>query len=154
MPLQSQELIDPRNDLLREVLRRWGRARLRVNGTSMLPSLFPYDVISLISCSANDLVAGDLAFCERAEGWLLHRVVRLEDGLVHTRGDLMPFDDAPTPAEQVIAKAVALQRFGRERPIPPVGLASRIFARTERSLGFLAAMAHAYARLRHAIAQN
>jgi len=154
MPLQSQELLDPRKDLLKEVLRRWGCARLRVNGTSMLPSLLPYDVISLKPCSASELVAGDLVLCEGAEGWLLHRVVSLEDGLVHTRGDLLLFNDPPTPVEKVIAKAIALERFGRRRPIPPAGPATRIFARAEQSLGFLAAAAHIYARLRYRSAES
>ena len=92
MPLQSQELVDPRKDLLKEVLLRWGSARLQANGTSMLPSLLPYDVVSLVRCSAGDLLLGDLVLCEPADGWLLHRVARLENGWVHTRGDLLFFD--------------------------------------------------------------
>ena len=149
MPLQSQELVDPRKDLLKEVLLRWGCARLRVNGTSMLPSLLPYDVVSLVRCSAGDLLPGDLVLSEHRDRWLLHRVVRLEGDWLHTRGDLLPFDDAPAPAENVIAKAVGLERFGRQRPIPSAGLEARIFARAEQALGFVAAAVHLYARLRY-----
>jgi len=152
MPLQSQELVDPRKDLLKEVLLRWGCARLRVNGTSMLPSLFPYDVVVLSACSASDLVPGDLALCEHKQGWLLHRVVRLENGWMHTRGDLLSFDDPPTNAENVLAKVVGLERFGRQRAVPPVGFATRVFARANQSLGLLAGAAHIYARLRQRFA--
>ena len=152
MPLQSQELLDPRKDLLKEVLLRWGCARLQVNGTSMLPSLLPYDVVSLVRCSAGDLLPGDLVLCEREDGWLLHRVVRLENGWVHTRGDHLPFDDPPAPAENVIAKVVGLERFGRQRAVPPVGFATCVFARANQSLGLLADAAHIYARLRQRFA--
>jgi len=152
MPLQSQELVDPRKDLLKEVLLRWGCARLQVNGTSMLPSLLPYDVVSLVRCSAGDLLPDDLVLCEHQDRWLLHRVVRLEGDWLHTRGDLLPFDDPPAPAENVIAKVVGLERFGRQRAVPPVGFATRVFARANRSLGLLAGAAHIYARLRQRFA--
>ena len=153
MPLQSQELVDPRKDLLKEVLLRWGCARLQANGTSMLPSLLPYDVVSLVRCSAGDLLPDDLVLCEHQDRWLLHRVVRLEGDWLHTRGDLLPFDDPPAPAENVIAKVVGLERFGRQRPIPSAGLVARIFARAEQALGFVAAAVHLYARLRHRLAK-
>ena len=152
MPLQSQKLLDPRKDLLKEVLLRWGCARLQVNGTSMLPSLFPYDVVLLMPCSASELVPGDLVLGEHKQGWLLHRVVRLENGWVHTRGDLLFFDDPPTNAENVLAKVVGLERFGRQRAVPPVGFATRVFARANQSLGLLAGAAHIYARLRQRFA--
>ena len=152
MPVQSQELVDPRKDLLKEVLLRWGCARLQVNGTSMLPSLLPYDVVSLVRCSAGDLLPDDLVLCEHQDRWLLHRVVRLEGDWLHTRGDLLPFDDPPAPAENVIAKVVGLERFGRQRAVPPVGFATRVFARANRSLGLLAGAAHIYARLRQRFA--
>ena len=153
MPLQSQELVDPRKDLLKEVLLRWGCARLRVNGTSMLPSLLPYDVVSLVRCPAGDLLPGDLVLREHRDRWLLHRVVRLEGDWLYTRGDLLPFGDPPAPAENVIAKVVRLERFGRQRPIPSAGLEARIFARAEQALGFVAAAVHLYARLRHRLAK-
>jgi len=153
MPLQSQELLDPRKDLLKEVLLRWGCARLQVNGTSMLPSLLPYDVVSLVRCSPGDLLPGDLVLGEHQDRWLLHRVVRLQGDWLHTRGDLLPFDDPPAPAENVIAKVVRLERFGRQRPIPSAGLAARIFARAEQALGFVAAAVHLYARMRYRLAK-
>ena len=152
MPLQSQELLDPRKDLLKEVLLRWGCARLQVNGTSMLPSLLPYDVVSLVRCSAGDLLPGDLVLREHQDRWLLHRVARLENGWVHTRGDLLFFDDPPTNAENVLAKVVGLERFGRQRAVPPVGFATHVFARANQSLGLLAGAAHIYARLRQRFA--
>ena len=152
MPLQSQELLDPRKDLLKEVLLRWGCARLQVNGTSMLPSLLPYDVVSLVRCSAGDLLPGDLVLSEHRDRWLLHRVVRLEGDWLHTRGDLLPFDDPPAPAENVIAKVVGLERFGRQRAVPPAGFVTHVFARANQSLGLLAGAAHIYARLRQRFA--
>src|SRR2546430_16021795 len=71
----------------------------------------------------------------------------LEGDWLHTRSDLLPFDDPP--AENVIAKVVGLERFGRQRPIPSAGLAARIFARAEQALGFVAAAGHLYAPPRH-----
>jgi hypothetical protein len=71
--------------------------------------------------------------------------------MVHTRGDLLFFDDPPTRAENVIAKVTTLERFGRKTPIRPAGL--RLFARAEGSLGFLAAAAHTYARVRYRLVQ-
>jgi hypothetical protein len=40
---------------------------------------------------------------------MLHRVVRVEDATVHTRGDARQRDDAPIPRNAVIARALAVR---------------------------------------------
>ena len=81
--------------------------RLRVHGESMLPTLWPGDVVEIESCSLADVRLGDIALAY-AEGRLfLHRFVerRSPEGFV-MRGDSMPAMDPQFPAEALIGRLV------------------------------------------------
>src|SRR5271163_1525709 len=74
--------------------------RLRVHGESMLPTLWPGDVVEIESCALADVRRGEIALAH-AEGRLfLHRFMGRgsEDGFV-MRGDSMPGPDPQLPAE-------------------------------------------------------
>jgi len=81
--------------------------RLRVHGESMLPTLWPGDVVEIESCSLASVRPGDIALAH-AEGRLfLHRFVELRppEGFV-MRGDSMPALDPQFPAEALIGRLV------------------------------------------------
>ena len=83
--------------LLRDVLLRFGRARLRVNGTSMLPSLWPGEVIEVERVHPSMLRKGDVLLLQRGQRLFCHRLLRWAelDGakLLCTRGDHLPTAD-------------------------------------------------------------
>ncbi|HLX82495.1 MAG TPA: S24/S26 family peptidase [Terriglobales bacterium] len=81
--------------------------RLRVHGESMLPTLWPGDVVEIESCSLAVIRPGDIALAH-AEGRLfLHRFVELRspEGFV-MRGDSMPAMDPQFPSEALIGRLV------------------------------------------------
>ncbi len=100
-----------RTALVADVLRRnvgsRQTVRLRVHGESMLPTLWPGDVVEIESCSLAGIRPGDIALAY-AEGRLfLHRFVELRSpGGFVMRGDSMPASDPQFPAEALIGRLV------------------------------------------------
>ena len=60
------ELYDAaKRDLAAEVIRQFGEVRLRVNGASMLPSVWSGDVLTVRRRSAAELLPGRIVLCYR-----------------------------------------------------------------------------------------
>ena len=117
--------------LLAEVLRASGSARLRVTGSSMLPTIWPGDVAVLERADIASLRAGDLILFQEDSRLYLHRIVALGpdgDGFV-TRGDAMPQADPVVRAEQILAKASAVERNGESIRCLDLSISRRIFGR-------------------------
>lgn len=122
-----------KRDLATQVLRSWGTLRLRVTGLSMLPTLWPGDVLTLRSLDFEHAEPGELVLYMREERFFVHRVIRkscAEDNMfLITRGDCMEKDDPPVPADGLLGKVTGIQRDGLVlRPSHRISLASRIFA--------------------------
>jgi hypothetical protein len=104
-------------DLAVEVLRTSGRVRLAARGYSMLPSLWPGDVLTIQASTLAQLVPADLVLYWRDGIFFVHRVVRhtQDDGQVRliTRGDSMPHPDQPVSSQEVLGKVTAVERDGR-----------------------------------------
>jgi signal peptidase I len=122
-----------KRDLATQVLRSWGTLRLRVTGLSMLPTLWPGDVLTLGSLDFEHAEPGELVLYMREERFFVHRVIRKSGAgdsmLLITRGDCMVKDDPPVPADGLLGKVTGIQRDGLVlRPSQRISLASRIFA--------------------------
>lgn len=118
--------------LAQQTLFASGRVFLRVLGGSMLPSVWPGDLLTIRRAEIADLAPGDLALCGLNARFVIHRVVANDGHRLITRGDAHASDDPPVPANRVLGKVVEMQR-GRKR-VPLNGeprLASRL-------LGFVA----------------
>ncbi len=94
-PLPSEQKFS----LATEVLRSFGRMRLRVTGTSMLPALWPGDLLTIESASFSSIRSGDLTFYSRDGRFFVHRLIRKKreagrDVLI-TRGDAQICADLP-----------------------------------------------------------
>jgi signal peptidase I len=75
-------------DLIREVIQRFGFARIRVFGGSMLPAIRPGDVLHVRAATAAEIAPGQVVVFERDGRLFAHRVVaRTAAGLFRTRGD-------------------------------------------------------------------
>jgi hypothetical protein len=64
-----------KSHLFREVLRSFGEARLAVTGASMLPSIWPGDILEVRRQSAAEICPGQLVLFARGGGLVAHRVV-------------------------------------------------------------------------------
>lgn len=94
----------------------------RVRGGSMLPTLWPGDVVTVAPIAAGELAPGDVVVYARDGGYVVHRVVERAPGAGGTawitRGDARREVDAPTPAGDVLGVVTRIRRLGRERPMP------------------------------------
>src|SRR2546425_8571851 len=94
--------------LAADVLRSHGGVRLRVTGTSMLPSVRPGDLLCVRHPDAVEAEAGDIVLFSREGRLFAHRVVRKvrSRGECYwiTRGDSLPQDDPPVSREELLGR--------------------------------------------------
>lgn len=115
--------IDPLNrpPALAAVIEAWGEKGkqhwIPVAGESMLPLLQPGDQV-LVSHNYADVRPGDIVVIWQAGRLLIHRIIRIRDDGTHrtffTKGDNALQFDSPVGAEEIIGKAIALKRRGRQ----------------------------------------
>jgi signal peptidase I len=100
-----------RSALLADVLRRGARlrqgVRLRVYGESMLPALWPGDVVEIANCPLEGVQPGEIVLALRDGRLFLHRfVVRCTPDTFLLRGDSMAAPDPPYPSEALLGRLV------------------------------------------------
>jgi signal peptidase I len=103
--------------LAAEALRSFGRLNLRVTGTSMLPALWPNDLLTIESVPSESLRTGDLALFSRDERFFVHRVIKkmafAGKVLLITRGDAQPHADPPILGDGLLGRVVKVHRGNR-----------------------------------------
>jgi hypothetical protein len=109
-----------KHELAAEVVSRFGEVRLRVNGASMLPSVWPGDVLTVRRRSAAELRPGRIILCYRKGRFVAHRLVGKRGAHWITRGDSHVFEDTPFCAEEVLGEVVNIQRGSRSIPLSPL----------------------------------
>lgn len=101
-----------RCELAREILMLSGTLRLRVNGWSMLPTIWPGD--TLVIRTPDEVRTGDIVLFERDGRLFVHRVIAGGDAEIRTRGDAMPHADAPVPHDQLLGRVACILRESRQ----------------------------------------
>jgi signal peptidase I len=129
MTFANDERTDLKLSLALDVLRSEGEARLTVGGGSMLPSIWPGDILDICRVHAAQLSLGDIVVFAREQRLVVHRVVgmsRVRDEIVlTTRGDRSPRADGPVPAREVLGKVRSIKR-GQRNFIPRVACWAQI----------------------------
>ncbi len=132
---QTVELLDaPQMELAAEALSSGRAIRLCVRGSSMLPSLWPGDILTIAHTSFGDVVCGDIVLVRRN---VVHRVIRKENFgervCLITRGDAVSQNDPLVEEGELLGKVTNIERNGRSmvprREISPI---LRFFAWTLR----------------------
>lgn len=104
-------------ELASEVLRSAGSLHLRVTGWSMLPTVWPGDILVVERTSDGDVVDGDIVLFSNGRRFIAHRVVARNgepgDSRIHTQGDAVPRPDSPMPGENLLGKVSFILRNGR-----------------------------------------
>jgi signal peptidase I len=103
---------EARLELFLNVLQRAKRARLRVVGTSMLPTFYPGDTIVVEALLPSMIQAGDIAVCIRDGRLCTHRVAKRHGPLLVTRGDANPQFDTEIPASECVGRILTIERKG------------------------------------------
>jgi Peptidase S24-like len=93
--------------------------RLRVYGESMLPTLWPGDVVEVTSCSLANVRPGEIVLARHDGRLFLHRMVAATpDGFV-LRGDSMPRPDPRFPSDALLGRLTRViggrRRFSSSR---------------------------------------
>jgi signal peptidase I len=100
-----------------DILRSGSSVQIRAWGNSMLPSIWPGDLLTIRSCQPSEIVVGDILCFVRSGRFVIHRIAEIQ--CVHagrlwvTRGDCMVRTDEPVTDEQILGKVVTIQRNGR-----------------------------------------
>ncbi|MGA2133206.1 MAG: S24 family peptidase [Bryobacteraceae bacterium] len=98
-------------DLAAEVLTSCGQARLPVTGSSMLPALWPGDLLD-VQRSA-EIRPGDVVVYQRHGRLVVHRVASRSGDQITTHGDRLKHPDLPVPAAEILGRVVGVERRGR-----------------------------------------
>lgn len=104
-------------DLATQILAGGGVVRLRAFGSSMLPSLWPGDILTIESAACQSPVPGDIVLVLRDQRPFIHRLEEKQDcdGSLRwiTRGDAVPQSDPPVADSAVLGRVTCIQRNGR-----------------------------------------
>jgi hypothetical protein len=152
MPVMTETREDPKLDLAAEVLGLGGTIRLHALGTSMLPSIWPGDVLSIEHRPGDEIVPGDIVLAVRNRRFFVHRLVAKRNSQWILRGDSLPQNDAPVAESQVLGKVSMIHRHHQGiSPNPRVPLAMRALVRMLRhsdSLRYIALRIYSFWRCR------
>lgn len=113
MKVQTQEL---RCSLAAEVLQSWGRLHLRATGISMLPTLWPGDLLTVQSHTFEQVQPGDIVLYMREGRFFVHRIKRKSglpgEPVLLTRGDSMAEEDPPVRRTELLGVVDHIRRHG------------------------------------------
>ncbi len=107
-----------RSGLVADALRLGGRIRFRVHGESMLPALWPADIVEIARCAPEEVRAGDIVLALRDGRLFLHRLVGSSTSAgFKLRGDSMPGPDPWFPSEALLGRIVEPKDGSRILPV-------------------------------------
>jgi len=119
--LQSRSILAC--ELVADVARDFGEVCLAVTGASMIPALWPGDIIIVRHRETVELKPGDIALYRRQNQLVAHRITRIRRDLLTTRGDSLPSDDPPVRESDIVGQVVSVVRNGH--CVPPARLLRR-----------------------------
>jgi signal peptidase I len=120
--------------LAAEVLQSSGKLTLRATGASMLPTLWPGDVLTIQYNTLDQVALGDVVLFVREGRFFVHRVVskpkaKDQQTFLVTRGDCMLQADQPVSSTELLGRVTHVERecscFG---PVLKLNQFRRLFA--------------------------
>ena len=96
-----------------ELLNRGGQTSIRVTGSSMLPTIWPGDMLTVRRQPMSEVRLRDIAMFARDGRLFVHRVIDHRGEQVVTQGDAVPSPDAPVGPSDLLGVVVAVYRNGR-----------------------------------------
>ena len=105
----SQSSHETRLDLAAEVLHRFGEVRFVARGSSMIPSIYPGDMVTVSSEGVMDARCGEIVLCLVGGRFFVHRVMRKwaerHRIVFATRGDALAQEDPSVDGTQLLGQA-------------------------------------------------
>ena len=101
-------------DLAAEIVGVFGRARLRVSGTSMAPTLCPDELVFVEKTGMAEILPGEIVVFARNGRLIVHRVVtKIQNGgesYLVTRGDRARKSDPPVSRSEFVGRVTHIER--------------------------------------------
>ena len=91
-------------DLVAGVARIHGKVYLKVAGASMVPVLWPGDLVTVRSCDSSELQPGSIVVFRQNERLVVHRLMHWVGDCVVARGDARLRYDQPVKAGEVLGR--------------------------------------------------
>lgn len=124
--------LDELSDLMLCELENGNGVKFCTKGGSMAPLLIS-GRDSVILEKAKKIKKNDVVLFKNNDGkYILHRIVKINGGEIITKGDAMTVCDAPITKENIIAKATAFVRKGKEIKITSLWYRAYLFAYTTK----------------------
>jgi signal peptidase I len=112
-----QSMQEARLDLAAEVLHRFGEVSFVAHGSSMIPSIYPGDLLTVRSESVADARPGEVVLFLLGGRFFVHRVVRKRPErnrvVFSTRGDAMTQEDPSVDGSQLLGRVTSIVRRGK-----------------------------------------
>jgi signal peptidase I len=117
MPYTQENCGDTKLGLAAEMLRGRGTVRVKAWGTSMLPSLWPGDLLTIQSVSNEKVVPGEIVLVMRDNRFCIHRLIKKEQiqdcVFLITKGDAVPQNDPRVAASELLGRVTDIRRGNR-----------------------------------------
>jgi signal peptidase len=126
-------------ELAAETLCSFGSLRLRVTGWSMLPAIWPGDILELERVKSDELAKGEIILFHRDRRLFAHRVLKSSGSAMLTRGDALPYTDPLVAEDELLGRVAAIVRNGKcFQPRKRTSVSQRAIASLVRSSDFAA----------------
>jgi signal peptidase I len=113
MPVGLQQRSALGCELVTEVAHSFGEVCLQVTGSSMIPAIWPGDVVAVRRSELGKLRPGQIVLYRQERGLVAHRIVHIQGNLLTTRGDTLWDDDPPVKASDLVGQVLSLVRNGQ-----------------------------------------
>lgn len=105
--------------LVSDVARSFGEVRIKALGLSMIPVVWPGDILIVRYCDPTVLQPGEVIVYERESGLVAHRITAACDNTFLTHGDALPDCDLPVRHADIVGRVDSLIRRGCEKKLHP-----------------------------------
>jgi signal peptidase I len=141
-------------ELAEKILRSFGSLRLQVRGFSMLPSVWPGDLLLIRRQEVGEIFPGDIVLFARDGRLIAHRVVLRTGGhetmRLITRGDGLPAQDHAITSAELLGKVSFIRRAGKWiEPSARLGFGVRVMAALVSRSGRVATILVRFHAMRH-----
>jgi signal peptidase I len=113
MAIEFQQRSELACELAADVAQSFGEVRLKVTVTSMLPTLWPGDIITVQRRDMAALQLGNVVVYRREGMLVTHRVTHIRGDRLITRGDSIRYNDLPVNQSEIVGQAAFIDRNGR-----------------------------------------
>src|SRR5215469_12459509 len=110
----AQQRTSVQCELVAEVARAFGEVRLKVRGSSMLPAIWPGEILLVRRQDLSALRVGQVVLYSRCGAMVAHRIVQRAGERLWTKGDSLLYVDLPVCASDIIGQVMSIVRNGEQ----------------------------------------